>query len=74
MAQEIEKRINEVCVRILASSRSELYLHMRFLDVALSAFSYVQNPEMGTLGTDGVGLYYNPSYLGGALPAGTGFC
>lgn len=44
MAQEMEKRINEVCVRILAASRSELYLHMRFLDVALSAFSYVQNP------------------------------
>ena len=38
MAQEMEKRINEVCIRILASSRSELYLHMRSLDVALSAF------------------------------------
>ena len=73
MAQEMEKRINEVCIRILASSRSELYLHMRFLDVALSAFSYVQNPEMGTLGTDGVGLYYNPSYLGGLYRQGACF-
>ena len=73
MAQEMEKRINEVCIRILASSRSELYLHMRFLDVALSAFSYVQNPEMGTLGTDGVGLYYNPSYLGGLYRQGRVF-
>lgn len=70
MAQEMEKRINEVCVRILAASRSELYLHMRFLDVALSAFSYVQNPEMEALGTDGVGFYYNPAYLGGLYREG----
>ena len=72
MAQEMEKRINEVCVRILAASKSELYLHMRFLDVALAAFSYVQDPEMETLGTDGVYLYYDPAYLGGLYRRGRG--
>ena len=72
MAQEMEKRINEVCVRILVASKSELYLHMRFLDVALAAFSYVQDPEMETLGTDGVYLYYDPAYLGGLYRRGRG--
>ena len=40
MAEKIEKRIEEVCERMLFSARSELYLHLRFLDVALSMFSY----------------------------------
>lgn len=30
MAGEKEKRIQEICTRILVSSRNELYLHMRF--------------------------------------------
>ena len=41
MAREVEKRIEDVCSRILISSRNELYIHLRFFDVALSAFTYV---------------------------------
>ena len=45
MAEKIEKRIEEVCERMLFSARSELYLHLRFLDVALSMFSYALEPS-----------------------------
>lgn len=70
MAGEMEKRIEDISIRILSSSRSELYLHMRYLDVALSTFSYVMNSGSDVLGTDGVGLYYDGAYLGGLYRRG----
>ena len=60
MAREMEKRIEDVCGRILMSSRNELYIHLRFFDVALSAFTYVMVEQNGELGTDGAGIYYDP--------------
>ena len=56
--------------RILISSRNELYIHLRFFDVALSAFTYVMGEQNGELGTDGVGIYYDPGYLGGLYRQG----
>lgn len=70
MAEKQKRRIEEVCSRILISSRNELYIHMRFFDVALSAFTYIMSEETGELGTDGVGLYYYPGYLGGLYREG----
>ena len=63
--QTIEAKLNQVSRRILASARGELYLRMRFLDVALSSLLFV--PDIGTdgMGTDGLYLYYQPQYLGG---------
>lgn len=49
--------------RILSLARSELYLSMRFLDVALSALSYELNLNTRTIATDGVHIFYNPNYL-----------
>ena len=49
--------------RILSLSRSELYLSMRFLDIALSALSYELNLNTRTIATDGVHIFYNPNYL-----------
>lgn len=65
MAEKIEKRMEDVCERMLFAARSELYLHMRFLDVALSMFSYALEPNIETIGCDGRIIYYNPAYLGG---------
>ena len=45
MADKIEKRIEDVCIRMLSAARSELYVHMRFLDVALSTFTFVLSAE-----------------------------
>lgn len=70
MEGEKEKRIEEICIRILASSRNELYLHMRFFDVALSSFLYEMDTSAQSLGTDGVGLYYEPGWLGGLYRKG----
>lgn len=70
MAREMETRIEEVNQRILLSARNELYLHMRFLDVALSTFTYVMDNSITGLGTDGVGFYYHPGYLGGLYREG----
>ena len=52
--------------RILSLSRSELYLSMRFLDLALSALSFDLNLKTRTIATDGVHLFYNPNYLASA--------
>ena len=49
--------------RILSLSRSELYLSMRFLDIALSALPYRLNLNTRTIATDGMTIFYNPNYL-----------
>lgn len=51
--------------QILMISRNELYLKMRFMDVALSGYGFVMDTEIGTIGTDGLSVYYHPQYLGG---------
>ena len=56
--------------QILTVTRSELYLSMRFLDVALSSFQFVMDPQMETIGTDGLAIYYEPSLAGGTVPGG----
>lgn len=51
--------------KILTVSRNELYVKMRFLDVALSSLAFVMDVGADGLGTDGLFLYYHPQYLGG---------
>ena len=63
MADELEERLRGIGDRILNASRAELYLRMRFLDLALSALSYEMHPSAEFLGTDGVSLFYNPEEL-----------
>lgn len=70
MSYEKEKRIEKINLRILVSARNELYLHLRFLDVALSTLHYQMDVEIDTIGTDGIGLYYHPAYLGGLYREG----
>ncbi|MCD8123086.1 MAG: VWA-like domain-containing protein [Clostridiales bacterium] len=53
----------ELCVRILQNARNELYLNMRFLDVALSSLGF-EADYTGNLGTDGFVIYYQPDALG----------
>jgi len=49
--------------RILAASKAELYLSMRFMGSALDAFSYVMDLSTQSCGTDGSFLRYHPHYL-----------
>ena len=59
----LHQELIQIGNRILSISRSELYLSMRFLDLALSALSYDLNLQTRTIATDGVHLFYNPNYL-----------
>ena len=51
--QENIEKLRRIGGQILAASRDELYLGMRFLDVALSSFVYQMDSEVHPFGTDG---------------------
>ena len=65
MEENINERLSELGTKILATTRNELYIHMRFLDVALSSFAYVIDPSVNGVGTDGMCMFYHPGALGG---------
>ena len=48
---------------ILELSRTELYLNLRFLDVALSSLAFVPDEKILGTGTDGLCLYYSPDQV-----------
>lgn len=52
-----------VCTEILQDARNELYLNMRFLDVALSSLMFQPTFEINTCATDGNLFYYEIPYL-----------
>ena len=51
----------EVAREILNGARNELYITMRFLDVALSSLAFVPDSQIYGTGTDGSCLYF-PRY------------
>lgn len=64
--ETIEKdRLENISRKILVMARNELYMKMRFLDVALSSLPFVLDTWAEGMGTDGLYLYYDPQYLGG---------
>ncbi len=58
-------QLEQIGVRILHTAQNELYLSMRFMDVALGSMSFVMDPGISGLGTDGLRIYFDPQYLGG---------
>lgn len=61
--QEKELELADIGKEILANSRNELYLNMRFLDVALSALIFMPENKISLAGTDGSNLYFAPRAL-----------
>ena len=59
------EKLDSIGRKILAAAGNELYLKMRFMDVALSSLIFVLDEGACGMGTDGLYLYYNPQYLGG---------
>ena len=45
---------------ILRSARNELYLNMRFLDLALSSLAFFPDPSIRKIGSDGQTLFFHP--------------
>lgn len=63
--KEAASRLEILGKKIWNASRDELYLGMRFLDVALSSFAYQMDTRVTPFGTDGAVLYFHPQQLGG---------
>ncbi len=53
----------EVATDILRNARNELYLNMRFLDIALSSLAFLPEQQIHVTGTDGSILYFQPDAL-----------
>ncbi len=49
--------------QVLAASRTELYMEMRFMGPALSSLSYEMDLSTVTVGTDAVSIRFNPSHV-----------
>lgn len=62
---DMQERMENLGRKILITARNELYMKMRFLDVALSSLPFVLDTGAEGMGTDGMYLYYDPKYLGG---------
>lgn len=61
--QEREQEIAQIGEEILKNARNELYLSMRFLDVALSQLRLTPDWDIRGLGTDGACLFFKPDSL-----------
>ena len=53
---EYELERNSICGQILADTRRELYLHLPYMDMALSVLYPEQTGATQTLGSDGFQL------------------
>ena len=60
---EQKTQLKEIGERILESSRTELYLSMRFMGEALGSLSFEMDLSTPRVGTDAYSIRYNPSYL-----------
>lgn len=63
MAYEIEAGFENICRKVLESSRNALYINMRYLDVALSSLAWEITTDIPRIGTDGLKIAYEPHYL-----------
>lgn len=63
----------EMSEKILRFIRNELYMELRFLDVALSALEWVADPSLFAMSTDGMRLYYSPEQLLRVFPSNPAF-
>ncbi|MDD3794578.1 MAG: VWA-like domain-containing protein [Lachnospiraceae bacterium] len=62
-SEEITQQFEAISFRILQNSRNELYLNMRFLDLALSSLEFRVTTELSGIGTDGFALFVHPKVL-----------
>ena len=61
--QEREMKVIDICVEILKNSRNELYLSMRFFDVALNILAFTPDYEIQGVGTEGTNFFFRPDAL-----------
>lgn len=54
---------NEMAIKVLDIVKSELYLDMRFMDMALSALEWQNRGGLNTFATDGINMYYSSEHI-----------
>ena len=64
-AEQAAHQLEKIGREILCICRDELYFSMRFMDVALSSFTYQMDAQVSPFGTDGYRMYFHPRELGG---------
>lgn len=68
--QEQNLELADIGKEILSGARNELYLNMRFLDVALSVLAFTPDSGISLAGTDGQQFYFHPESLAGLYKRG----
>ena len=68
--QQEAEELAAICREILVNARNELYLHLRFMDVALSSLRLLPDGRIKGAGTDGLSYYYRPDFLSGGKQSG----
>ena len=59
----VKQQLEQAGAAILSHSRNEIYVSMRFMDIALSMLGYEMNLSTKTVGVDGMKILYNPRHL-----------
>lgn len=59
----VKQQLERAGKAILSHSRNEIYVSMRFMDIALSMLGYEMNLSTKTIGVDGMKILYNPRHL-----------
>ncbi|WP_317855108.1 VWA-like domain-containing protein [Chakrabartyella piscis] len=60
---ETHEKLIQIGNHILQNARNQLYLSLRFLDIAFHALPYELNLSTLYVGTDGIKILFNPRYL-----------
>ncbi len=60
---ENKEKLIRTGVAVLNASRNELYVAMRFLDLALNSLGYELDLSMRSIGTDSQSIRFNPTWL-----------
>lgn len=60
MSQKLSEKWDRIGKEILGTARNELYLNMRFLDLALCSLQYQMDTAVRTAGCDGYVIHFEP--------------
>ena len=71
--QELHLKKEQLGRRILSQARNELYLHMRFLDLALGSLPVLAKEGLHPAGADGSAFFFTPDELFGIYQRGRVF-
>lgn len=61
--RNLRQTLEDTGLQILASSRTEIYMAMRFMGEALMSLGYEMDLSTTSVGTDAVNIRFNPTYL-----------